>query len=101
MKCKSSKRKAVIEDATTDQMRALTEIAHNIVNKNFIISPETLEELNKHKTSIRRLSKKTKSHKDKKKFLVQEGGFLPFLITPVLSALGAVAGRALGSQLGI
>lgn len=100
MTCGGTRRKKIIEEATTDEIRALTEIAHNIVSGNFIVPENTLNKLEKHKTHIRKLSKRTRSHKDKKKSLVQEGGFLPFLISPVLSALGVVAGRAISSQLG-
>jgi hypothetical protein len=101
VKCKGTKRSNTIEQANPDEIRALTEIALNIINGNFELTPETVEKLKKHKEHIRNLAKRTLSHKKKKLFLVQKGGFLPFLITPVLSALGALAGRAIGNQLGL
>jgi hypothetical protein len=94
-------RKKLIEDATPDQIRALSEIAHNVVNGNFTLSKNKLNQLKVHKHSIRTLSKKTTSHLKKKHLLLQKGGFLPFLITPVLSALGAVAGKFIATQIGL
>ena len=100
-KCNDQTRKKLIESATPDQIRALTEIAMNIVCGNFPIAEHKFKKLSLHKDSIRKLSKRTLSHKKKKHLLLQKGGFLPFLISPVLSALGAIAGRAIGSQLGL
>ena len=91
---------ALLKDASQDQIRALTEIAKNILSGNFKLKPNHFKKLEKHKKLIRKLSKKT-PHKLKKKFLRQKGGFLPFLVTPVLSALGALAGRAIGSHFGL
>lgn len=101
MKCSGAKRKKLIEDATPDQIRVLSEIASNIVKGNFSVPDKTVKKLHKHKLHIRELSKSKNSCKKKKKLLVQQGGFLPFLVTPVLSALGALAGRVIGSQLGL
>lgn len=100
-KCSDDDRKNVIEKATHDQINSLTEIAQNILSGNFPLHDKRLKKLKKHKHSIRKLSKKTLSHTVKKKFLKQKGGFLPFLVAPVLSALGAIAGRVIGSQLGL
>jgi hypothetical protein len=101
VKCKGSKRKTTIEEATPDEVRALTEIAANIVKGNFQLDPKTIHKLRKHKHSVRNLSKKSLSHKKKKVFLVQQGGFLPILLAPVLTALGAIAGKAISSAIGL
>jgi hypothetical protein len=100
IKCNSSDRNILIQQASPDQIRALTEIAYNIVQGKFSLPHETLNKLKTHKLHIRKLSKKTVSHKDKKKLLVQKGGFLPLLVTPILSVLGAIAGKVISSQLG-
>ena len=90
-----------MEEATPDQIRALSEIASNIVKGNFKVDSKTFKKLQKHKEHIRKLSKKTCSHIKKKAILTQKGGFLPLLVTPILSALGGIAGRVIGSQLGL
>jgi hypothetical protein len=100
-KCDEPTRKKLIEDATPDQIRALSEIAHNIVNGNFTLSKHKLSQLKVHKHSIRKLSQKTTPHQKKKHLLLQKGGFLPFLIAPVLSALGAIAGKIIATHIGL
>lgn len=100
-KCYGKKREKIINDASNEQIQSLTEVAHNIVKGNFPIPQKTLKKLSKHKIHIRKLSKLKPSSKSKRKLLIQKGGFLPLMITPVLSALGAVAGRAISTQLGL
>jgi hypothetical protein len=95
------KRESLLENATKDEIQCLTEIAFNIVNGNFPLDSKTLEKLTKHKQEVRKLSKRPGSHHKKKKFLKQKGGFLPLLLTPVLSVLGTIAGSLINSQLGL
>src|SRR5687768_16469789 len=82
-KCGKKKRTELIQQATPDQIRSLTEIASNVIKGNFKVNEETVKKFNKHKEHIRHLAKKTISHKKKKDNLTQKGGFLPLLITPV------------------
>lgn len=94
-------RQKLIESATPDQIRVLTEIAMNILSGNFQLKNHHLKKLRDNKRVIRKLANTRVPHKIKKVLLNQSGGFLPFLVTPVLSALGAVAGRVISSQLGL
>jgi len=94
-------RQKLIENASPDQIRVLTEISANILNGKFDLRKRHVKKLINHKHIIRKLSQSHVSHKAKKALLNQSGGFLPFLITPVLSALGAIAGKVIGSQLGL
>lgn len=99
-KSDSETRKKLINSATPDEIRSLSEIAHNVTTGNFTIPDKKITKLSKYKQAIRKLSRRTLCHKKKKQFLIQEGGFLPFLISPVLSTLGAIGGRIISSQLG-
>lgn len=96
-----SDRDKLIADATPDQIRALTEIALNITSGNFTLGETHLSKLATHRHIIRKLAKRTLSHKKKKGILLQTGGFLPLLLTPILSALGSLVGRVVGSHLSL
>ena len=95
------RRQSLLEGATKDEIHCLTEIAFNIVKGNFPLDNESLRKLTKHKQAVRKLSKTRGSHKKKKQFLKQKGGFLPLLLAPVLSILGTVAGGCINSLLGL
>jgi hypothetical protein len=99
--CKSLKRKKIISSCSSDNIKALSELALNTLKGNLKVKPFQLKQLRKHRTAIRKLSKRNVSEKTKRKLLIQNGGFLPFLIAPFLSAIGAVAGKALAKSLGI
>jgi len=94
-------RNELIKNASADQIRVLTEIAVNILSGKFPLKKHHIKKLSNHKHIIRKLAKITVSHKRKKALLNQSGGFLPFLVTPVLAALGSVAGKFIGNQLGL
>jgi|SRR5665811_31203 len=94
-------RQTLIQAATPDQIRILTEISINILAGKFQLKKHHLKKLVDHKHIIRKLAKTRLSHKAKKVLLNQSGGFLPFIITPVLAALGGLAGKFIGSQLGL
>src|SRR5580698_7908318 len=78
LKAKGARREAILEKATKDEIRCLTEIAYNVVKGHFILQPQTLRSLEKHKDEVRKLSKRPSSHK-KMFFLKQKGGFLPLI----------------------
>jgi len=94
-------RRNLIQNATPDQIRVITEISMNILSGDFELKKRHVRKLVDHKHIIRKLANRRVPHKIKKVLLNQSGGFLPFLVTPVLSALGAVAGRVISSQLGL
>lgn len=97
---KGNKRKRLINKASMDQIDSLSEIALNIIKGKVNISPVHKKKLNRHKEKIRKLAKKI-SLKARKRILVQRGGFLPLLITPILSLLGALAGKAISKAVGL
>lgn len=99
--CKPKKRKQLINGATADNIKALSEIAHNTLKGNLKLPEPILKKLKRHKSSIRSLAKKNQSVTAHKSMLIQKGGFLPFLVTPFLAAAGSLAGKVLANAIGI
>jgi len=94
-------RQKIIRQASTDNIDALSEIALNLLKGNIPLNTKEKKKLKRHKDKIRKLGKRNVSTKKKKTLLVQEGGFLPLLLAPFLSAAGYIAGRAISTALDI
>ena len=94
------RRKKLIRKATKDNIDALSEVALNTLLGNVPLSPQHKQKLRRHRFSIRNLAKKI-SLKKKKEFLVQKGGFVPFLVAPALSILAGLAANALSHLVGL
>ena len=71
----------------------LCECSKNIFKGNVSLSPAQKRNLRRHKKSLRELTLKKISKKKKIKIL-QKGGFLGALITPILSLLGGMLGSS-------
>lgn len=95
------KRKKLIEKATADNILALEEIAHNILKGNFRLTDQVKEKLKRYKSAIRKLIKLKASLKLKKILIGRNSGFLPHIISPILSVIGSVAGAVAVKSLGI
>lgn len=81
-------RKAILKSAPDELIKAINEIAYNILNGNHRIGKKNKENLKKYKSQLRKLTQPNKSLKTKRKVLVQNGGsFLPYLLSTVLSGL--------------
>ena len=89
----SYRRKRLLKSASESNILALKEVAHNLLQGKLKV-PE-VKKLKRHKHSIRKLVKKNSSLKSKRKLLIQKGGFLPLMITPLLSAIGSVTGKVI------
>lgn len=77
----------LISSASSDQINSITEIALNTLKGNIPYPNKTRDKLKLFKKVIRSLAKPKLSIKKKKQLLLQRGGFLPFLIAPVLTAI--------------
>lgn len=96
-------RRQFLQSLTQTEVRCLIELLLNIVKQRVPIKPCDRRRLEKHTPLIRKLLSGGKSLADKKRLLVQQGGFLPFLvpiIAGITSALPAI-GTALGITSGI
>ena len=77
--------KAVIGAADKDLITCLCECAHNVIKGNVPLSKAHLTRLQRHKKHIRELAKKRTTQQRKRK-LLQTGGFLPALLAPLAAS---------------
>lgn len=85
--CKKRDIDVILAKATKDQLDSITEIARNTLKGRIPYTQSSLKKLKRHKNTIREIAKKSISLKKKKQILKQKGGFLPFLIGPVLASV--------------
>ena len=81
------KRRDIIRKCDNDLICSLSECCHNVLKGNVPLTPAQKVKLRRKKHNLRKLSIKKTSIKARKKIL-QRGGFLGALITPILSVLG-------------
>ena len=94
-------RKLILLNCPPNPVNTLSEIAYNTVNGNIKLGKDQVDELRKHKKTIRCLAKccyTTRNGKHKvdtnraRKILSQRGGLLPLL--PLLALIGPIAAKA-------
>jgi len=85
--------KAIINSADKSLIKAICESALNLLNGNIPLDKDLKENLRKFKSHLRNLVKKAKL-KEKKKFLIQKGGFLKFLIPIVISSISSALAQS-------
>jgi hypothetical protein len=88
-KARKEQRDALINTATRDQIQCICDCASNILDENFKLGDSDLRRLKRYKNFVRYLSKK-QGNIEKKKLVIQHGGFLGALLTPVLSLAGSL-----------
>lgn len=87
-KLKSKQRIALLKTVDNKFVHCLCECVHNTLNGRVPLTGEQKKALSRHKRVLRRLLKRGESIKKKKQILLQKGGaFLPFLLSPLLSAV--------------
>lgn len=85
--CKPCTRKNIIVTGSGELIKTLCEICMNVLNGNAKISKTYKNRLRKYKNTIRQLAKPKSSLSSKRKILVQKGGFLPVILSAVLSGI--------------
>ena len=83
------KRRDIIRKYDNDLICSLSECCHNVLKGNVPLTSTQKVKLRRHKNNLRKLSTKKTSIKAKKKIL-QRGGFLGALITPIFIVLGSL-----------
>ena len=79
----------LINNADTKFMTALCDLVHNILEGNINISIKERKKLYKYRNQLRHLCKhSTLEHK--KKYLLQKGGFLQFLIPAAIAGISSI-----------
>lgn len=80
-------RKAIIQKSNQSLIKALSEISLNTLKGNIEQTPSSKRKLKKYKNKLRCLACPKRSIINKRKILVQEGGFLPILLGSLLSEI--------------
>ena len=82
----------IIRKADRKLLNTLCECSLNILKGNIALSKPQLIRLKKYKSALRNLVERKTSLK-KKKAILQTGGFLSALLTPLLGVLGGLLGK--------
>jgi len=88
-KASPSLRKRLIHNCDKELLSCICECSKNLLKGNVPLTLLQKKKLSRHKHKLRELAKKSVAIKKKKKIL-QSGGFLGALLTPVLSLLGGL-----------
>ena len=87
--CKFKIRKAILKNADKDLVDAICQCVYNLLNGNLHLSTTEKEKLTKYRHALRKLVQKS-TLKQKKKILVQQGGFLEYLIPAAISGITSI-----------
>ena len=96
-KCKTCMRKAIINKSDKKLVNSICEMVFNLINGNLSINNSDFQKLKKYKTSLRKLVKKS-NLASKKKILVQNGGFLQFLIPAVITGISEIVSSLISKK---
>jgi hypothetical protein len=89
-------RKQYLMSASPREIGSLLECTLNVCNGNIPLTSRQLNSLKKHKKVIKQLSFGKSKFQNKKRLLVQKGGFLPLIASAALSFLGPIIANAVG-----
>ena len=98
-KCRSRKEiKDFINHADKETIQCICECAHNILHGNIPIKKGDIKKLKKYQNVLSTLLDKRSSLKKRKEVIIQKGGFLPLLLSPVLGIVGSLIGDAIAKS---
>ncbi len=78
-------RKAILKTADNDAVRCLCDCTHNLLTGNLKFSPQQKRNLVRLKRPLRQLVTKSLPLSSKRKLLVQHGGLVGAILTPILA----------------
>lgn len=93
-KAPKAQREALINTATNDQLQCICDCATNILNENIPLTDNQFKKLKRFQKHIRYIAN-SDDNIDNKRLVIQKGGFLPILLTPILSAAASILADAL------
>lgn len=94
-KAKRSARCSFLKSANKDLILCICDCANNVLKGNVRLKPENKKALKRYRKALHDLASRHKGIEAKRKLLVQKGGFLPFLLGPVLSIASGLLGNFL------
>ena len=96
-KCKQNIRKGIINNADKELINTICQCVYNLLKGNIELTNQEKDLLLKYKQPLRKLIKKS-SIKNKKKILIQQGGFLNILIPAVITGLSSIISSFISSN---
>ena len=93
--CKNKLRKAIVSNSNRDQIYSVCECILNVSNGNIKLKKEDFNKLRKYRKFFKKLLIRKGSLQEKKKLLIQRGGFLQFLIPAVISGISSIVAAAI------
>lgn len=85
----TKKRNKLIDIADPNELKAVAECFLNILNGNIKVSANQLNKMKRKKSTMRKLVGKRNSHKKRKEYIKQTGGFLPTILPLALTLLSS------------
>ena len=95
---KKKLRNSIILNSDNDFILTIIECVLNIMNGNVNLNDENFKILKPYNKTFKKLIKKKISLNNKRKIIVQKGGFLQFLIPAIISAVGSIASAIITKQ---
>ena len=94
--CKGkARRRDLINFANKEEVNSICECVENFLCGN-VNNPKLMKKMRRHKNALRQLRDRKKSIKKKKHIIIQHGGFLSALLTPLITIASGLIGSALG-----
>jgi hypothetical protein len=93
-KTTKSQREALIKTCTQDQLQCICDCAINILKENIQLTDDQFKKLKRFQKQLRYLAN-PEDKLENKRIVIQKGGFLPVLLTPILSAAATILTDAL------
>ena len=90
-------RKAILTNADKDLVEAICHLVFNLLKGNIHLSEKEKQKLSNYRKTLRNLVKKS-SFKEKKKILVQKGGFLEYLIPAAIGGISSIISSIISSN---
>jgi len=87
------RRKELLKEAKNCIFFAISEISLNILNGNISLTSYQKNKLRPFRNKIRKIASKTVNLPERKKLIIQSGGFLSSLLIPSLSLLADIIAR--------
>ncbi|KAI8511990.1 hypothetical protein Bbelb_110900 [Branchiostoma belcheri] len=85
-------RKAILSTAPNDLLKSICDCSHNVLKGNIRLTPGQRKGLSRHKNTLRQLGDKKIPLAKKRRTLIQKGGFLSLLLSPIISAITSLFG---------
>lgn len=88
-----AKRRSLLLRSNGKLLRLLSECCLNFLRQSYTVPAATIKKLKPYKTTIRRLARSRQPVRERRRALVQKGGFLPLLLPAAISFLANLIRR--------